>query len=445
MMRLARSLPVALVVLLALAVPAFAAVTWLDPTKDTHPRVGPRYTWNYGSSLGRTSDGRLHATYATDFINGAWASDSGPYQGVYYLRGTVGTGDAVSWSTPKRVSQTGRHAERPALTAGGSLVAVGWVTQVSYDRYKPSDPRVFFWRVNTSSGAATAWLSPVRISPGTGRVDYPVLATNGTNLYAIYTNSNNGKVQFVRDTNPADAGFTTTTLGVTDHLDTDDPNEGFGGWPGICADGNLVGVAWLDDPDGPSGPDDGAVIARVSTDGGATFSAPVTLEAKNGHLDSSWPQCDANAAKNKVVFTWTNHTAVRYAAFTGSTAGAPGTVVQFSSLGSYNGGYGPAPEFSPDGTKVGIAITACKDTALTRDCNYYSTQARSELFWTEGATGSWPAPVKIAAVSKDRPKANLNDYASVVWYDADTRFVTYNTWEPNYSRYQIHLQTGRGT
>jgi hypothetical protein len=443
MRRRAPAIPLAALIVLCLAVPALAAVTWLDPTAE-HPRVGQRYTWNYGSSLGKTADGRLHTAYTTDFVDGTWASDTGPYQGVYYHRGTVGTGDAVSWSTARRVSQTSRHADRSVVTAGGSLVAVGWVTHASYDRYKPSDPRVFFWRVNTRSGAGTAWLSPVRISSSTGRVDYPVLATNGTNLYAAYTNSDNGAVIFVRDTNPSDSAFERLRLGVTDHKDSDDPAEGFGGWPGICANGNLVGVAWLDDPDGPTGPDDGAVVARVSTDGGATFGSVVTLEPKNGHRNSSWPQCAANAATNRIVFVWTTPAAVRYAVFTGSTPGTPGTVANFSSLGAYNGGYGPAPEFAPDGSKVGIAIPACKDTALTNDCNYYSTQARIEQFWTEGTIGSWPTPVKIAAVSKNRPKITINDSPSVVWYDADTRFVTYNAWEPKYSRYEIQLQTGEG-
>ena len=63
-----------------------AAVTWSAPVG-----AGPTYSWNYGQALARTKSGTtnfLHTQYTTDFVNGMFVADNGPYMGVYYRRGT---------------------------------------------------------------------------------------------------------------------------------------------------------------------------------------------------------------------------------------------------------------------------------------------------------------------------------------------------------------------
>lgn len=432
------SVPLALGLVLVLAGSALAAVSWLDPTVE-HPRIGAKWTWNYGSSLGVTDDGNLHTAYVTDYVGGNWVSDSGPYEGVYYLRGTVAGDDTVAWTRPKRVSPGTKHSDRSVATSEGSYVYVGYVTVRSYDNYDPAQPRVFYFRSNDNGGAATDWNAPVKMSPGTGRVDYPVIAAGGNNVYAIWTNSANGNMMFGRST---DNGLTWTKSAkwATTKMDTDDAAEGYAGWPGICADGNVVGIAWIDDPSGK-------ISAVVSRDGGATFGAETALTATDGHLDNSWPQCAAfDGASDRVVFTWTNNDLVNASIFTNSkTVFTTTTVYDYDGV-TYDGGYGPAAEFSPDGSEIGVAFTACKPVIAT-PCNYYNTKARVDLYWSEGpANGSaWGAEQLLGTRTTTRKNANLNDYPSIIWYDADTRFVEYNAWTPSWFRYQIHLQTGSGT
>ena len=58
-----------------------AAVTWSAPVG-----AGPTYSWNYGQALARTKSGTtnfLHTQYTTDFVNGMFVADNGPYMGVY--------------------------------------------------------------------------------------------------------------------------------------------------------------------------------------------------------------------------------------------------------------------------------------------------------------------------------------------------------------------------
>src|SRR5882672_1305197 len=60
-----------------LAAPATAAPAWgPQRTVDT-------WAWSSGSSFARTSNGDLVALEATDFSQGAFATDHGPYMGVF--------------------------------------------------------------------------------------------------------------------------------------------------------------------------------------------------------------------------------------------------------------------------------------------------------------------------------------------------------------------------
>lgn len=434
------SVPTALGLVLVLAGTALAAISWESPTAE-HPMVSKKWSWNYGSSLGMTDDGKLHMTFTTDKVGSEWVSDSGPMQAVYYRRGTVDGSNDVSWSKPKKVSSSKKHFDRSSNTAESEWVYVGMVTHKSYDSYDSAQPRTFYFRSNSNYGAGDSWNPLVKMSPGTGRVDYPVIAAAGDNVYAIWTNSDKGKMVFKRSTDNG-ATWTSANLGTVTKLDSDDAAEGYAGWPGICADGNLVGAAWIKSPTGN-------IVARISTDGGATFGAVTEIEDANGHLDSSWPQCTAyDGATDRVAFATTNRDKVFLHAFTDSATSFTTYTVYDYDGATYNGGYGPAPEFNGTGSRIGVGFTGCKPTSATPDCDYFDKFARVDLLWTEAATSdlsTWTSAQLLATKSTTRKNANLNDYPSVVWYDADTRFVTYNSWTPTWFRYQVDLQTGDGT
>lgn len=413
-----------------MATAALAATTWYPNTDgSTLHTVGGNNSWNYGSSLGETSGGALHLAYATDKIPGkGWVTDAGPYQGVYYTRSLDG---GTTWTKPKRLNKSTQHAERSSLWADGTCVYVTWVSQKSYDNYLSTDPRVLFVRVNCNEGDPLSWGPITKLSSGTGRVDYPVVAADGTNGYVIWTNSNNGKVMFALST---DSGvtWTTTSLGTTSRPDFDDPTEGYGAWPGICAGADEVGTLWMSNTAGK-------LVARVSTNDGASFGTETTLESGNAGANHDWGQCDISDA-GKIAFAWTNPTAGRVAVWDTGTYGSGVTFTTFSSSGTYKGGYGPAPAWSPDGSKLGVAWGDCR----TSGCDYYSTLDRVDLAWDESSDGgaTWGTDTILAssAVSGKR----INDYPSVIWLDNSTRLVQYNGWTANYTNYRLYLQVGTG-
>ena len=141
-------------IVLALAV---AGAAFLAAPATAAPGWGPQRTvdtwaWSSGSSFARAADGDLVALEATDFSQGAFATDHGPYMGVF---ARTSSDRGATWSAPVRVSQGGKQADRAALAVSGGSTYAAWVTQLSYDDYDPSAHRVLYFRANTGSGWGT--------------------------------------------------------------------------------------------------------------------------------------------------------------------------------------------------------------------------------------------------------------------------------------------------
>ena len=149
-----------------LATPAAAAPSWgQQRTVDT-------WAWAVGSSFARAADGDLVALVTTDFSQGGFATDHGPFMGVF---ARTSSDRGATWSAPVRVSQANKHADRAALAVSGGTTYAAWVTQRSYDNYDPSRPRVVFFRANPGGG----WGKTVALTKKKGRVDSPSIAASG--------------------------------------------------------------------------------------------------------------------------------------------------------------------------------------------------------------------------------------------------------------------------
>ncbi|MGZ8646460.1 MAG: hypothetical protein ACXWX3_09255, partial [Actinomycetota bacterium] len=175
------NLAVKLAVVLALAV---ATSTLLAPPATAAPAWGPQrivdtWAWSGGSSFARTGDGDLIALVATDFSQGSFATDHGPYMGVF---ARTSSDRGATWSASVRVSQVNRHADRAALAVAGGSTYAAWVTQQSYDNYDPSKPRVLFFRANSGGG----WGKTVALTKKKGRVDSPSIAASGKRVYVAW-------------------------------------------------------------------------------------------------------------------------------------------------------------------------------------------------------------------------------------------------------------------
>ena len=202
---------------------ALAAVTWGSPSS-----AGPTYSWNFGQALARTKSGTtsfLHTQYTTDFVNGMFVADNGPYLGVYYRRGNS-TGS--TWTSTKRLNGSSEHATNGALAASGQHVYVAYsVLSGIHDGYDPAAPRLPRVAVNTNYGANTAWLTPKSNFIQT-RIDRPAVAAAGAWAYMVFTDADTGEIYVATNlgTNTEDSGWGGSgTVGMTTRL-AEDSDEG---------------------------------------------------------------------------------------------------------------------------------------------------------------------------------------------------------------------------
>lgn len=373
--------------------------------------VGPSNTWNAGYGLARTVKAAtqyLHALYATDRVSGRWASDTGPYVGVYYLRSTNGT----SWTTGKRLNPTNQHAARLGIAAAGSRVYAVWASQTKIDPMSATAPRVLYLRVNTNHGDSAAWRSIVRLSPTTGRVDYPTVAASGSDVHVAWTDSVTGTVKLASSTDGG-ATFKTVSLGTT----TAGTSANKTGIPAVAVSGSTVIVVWL-------GNNSGAIKARVSTNRGKTWGSILGLAStSNGYFGAA-------VRGSRIGVTWTDGQGVIYRQRTLSGWAAPVVVVPT------DGVHGQAAWTVALQDPNRVALTWTEDA---------DAPGWSSLRWIESADGgaSWYAQQTIE--TSDVPGRRANDFASVLWPSASTRYIVWNGWVPGGSTsYRLWIRRGTG-
>ncbi|HEX5017980.1 MAG TPA: hypothetical protein VFX15_10400 [Actinomycetes bacterium] len=415
---------------------AWAAVAW-TPAANGGTTDGQAFgaaNWAYGGNFEKSANGSVWAALTTDKIGNTWASDAGPYQGIYVRKGTVdpATG-ATTWAKAKRVSPGKKHGEAGSLSTGGSNnnVYTTWLTWKSYDNYDVTDPRQAQFRALVGG----TWQPVVNLTSGKStRVDYPVVAGSGNTVLVAYTNANNGNIVVRRS---IDAGVTwgSTNAGTTNRLDPDDSAAGFAGWPTICADGAGAVVSWVSN---------NQINIRTSNDGGATWRPTVSVGTSAG-ADRGWSQCDVEG--NRIGLAWNENDGVKYAEYsvaTGNATTAAKTVIALPSTldgTTFNAAYAVAPALTGAGT-VGIAAPLC----VQNGCDYNDKATRIHLYWTESTNngGSFNTPTVLAQPTSANKK-NLNDSPAPMYYDSDTRLVMYNGYNAAYTNYRLYLARGNGT
>lgn len=415
---------------------AWAATTW-TPAADGGTTDGQAFgaaTWSYGGNFDKALNGKVWAAYTTDKPGGTWASDAGPYQGIYVASGTVdaATG-ATTWGKAKRVNPGTKHGEAGSLATGGSNnnVYTTWLTWKSYDNYNVSDPRQAQFRAFVEG---QGWQPIVNLTSGkTFRVDYPVVAGAGNTVLVAYTNANNGNVVVRRST---DAGVTWSSVnaGTTNRLDPDDAAAGYAGWPTVCAEGNNAVVTWVDN---------NQINVRTSNDGGASWRAAVKVGSSAG-ADRGWGQCDI--AGDRIGVTWNENDGVYYAEYSGASGNATTAAKKVIALPgtldgvTFNASYSGAVALNGAGT-VGIAAPLC----VQNGCDYNSNTTRIHLYWTESTDngGTFDTPTLLSKPTSSNKK-NLNDSPAPLYYDNDTRLVMYNGWTAGYQNYRLYLARGNG-
>jgi hypothetical protein len=409
---------------------ALAAVTF----GAQNTTIAPAYSFNYSNSMDSTGTGgslKLHEAYASDAL--------APKEGVYYDSSANGT----TWSAPKLLSGTA-VAERPGLAAAGSTVIVGWATQTSYNAYDPAAKRVFQVRVSGDNGATFA--PAVSLSPGAGRVDYPIVGAaqttfGTTNLYAIWTDANNGNIRFRMSSNGGSTWSTAITLG-TSTADAAD-GEGRFGYPSIAATGKLIAATWISNNTGTvqvRGAEltsAGSAAAIGGWDATATLTGKMPLKT-NGYAIASASPSDTG----RVTVAWNTATAIKVSTYTVSGWNSLAGTNVYTLPAPYTGAYGIAAEPTAGGGMV-VSGAFCKDTSLANDCDYEKKTARIDLLAFTSANSTAFSALQVVS-SSSQAKQPINDAPSIV-YDAGKTYLQYNGWTANYSNYRVFIKVGTGS
>jgi hypothetical protein len=407
-------------------VTATAAQAAIDLTPIRH--VSAPSSWTVGNAMGR-SEAYLHTAWASDCPppTGACATDSGPFVGVFWRRSPIGS--PAHWSAPTRVSPAGAHAVRPSVAAAGSHVYVTWVTQRSYQNYRPKAPRRVWIRVGNQQGVS--WSAPLALSGTTTRADYPVVAASGDAVWVLWTSADTGAIRMASSPD-AGGSWTTTTIGTTSS--GRGSAEGFAGYPAIGASGTNLVAAWF-------ATNAGRQVALTSSSGGTDWtssSTPAQISGGSPNDGNRYPVARGadDGASNRVAVGYTTATGVAVRVFDGATLSAElavdGPWPVSSSGQRWSGAYGAAAApFGTDG--VAVAYAACRSRPGVKDpCRPNAKSARIDTLYRESpnAGSSWSKRRILARATK---AARVNEAVSL---EADgpsgSRWLTWlartNTW-----------------
>ena len=232
----------------------------------------------------------------------AWAEQLGTTeftQDIYFSRST---NDGVSWSAPTRVdlgdNLNAHDSDLPkiAVTDTGIVGVIWEETRDAFQQQSTNDD-IFF---NRSVDGGVTW-QPVSIALNTGTagahvtsdIDRMWLCATGNTFHVTWEEdslTSLGGNEELWYTRSTDGGQTwSTPVTLNANPGGEDVDE-----PKVEADGNLVFVTYVDSNDD--------VIGVRSIDGGATFSAPVRIESDpNGNADEPTLKVKGNV----IVVAWT--------------------------------------------------------------------------------------------------------------------------------------------
>jgi len=400
-------------------------------------RAAAPFSWNPGKSLA-TAGGRLLSAWASDCPppSGACATDRSPTMGVFVQRSPAAAVPAA-WGRPKRMSPHDVQAERSSIAADGNLAVVGWVTQTSYLHYRPTARRSFWIRISTDHGAT--WRAPHRVSLLRGRVDYPRLAVQGHEIFAVWTDANNGAIRFATTTDLG-ATWSKRTVGTTSST-SDGVRQGFAGLPDIGVSGTNVALVWFSNPNGKQ-------LVELSSIGGTDLSSstPSTTLVASSPNDG---QRYAGAAGSlipgdpRVAIAFTTPGQLLVRVWDGVTLGPEITVASFPvAVGGvvYTGGYGPA--VLPTGSDgLVVAFAGCRRRSnVPNPCDPTDGAARIDILSRESADGGGTWGPSRRLVDATKAPYRVNDEPSIA-LTTGRRRIAFDSYQPSFVAYLVRMRS----
>jgi hypothetical protein len=399
------------------------AATWTAPSAVT-----PNHAWSGPGSLARTGGPTpyLHMVYTTDRIGGVQVSDGGPYQGVFYRRRAQ---NGTTWSAPKRLSQPGKHADRPVIVATDELVTVMWQTFESYDHPDTSADRRLWLRQSDDRGST--WMPAKERSNPAGDPGYPMephaIGAAGNEVVYAEMRSSSGDI-FVWDYTCDGQGGCGGSGSAQGHTTNPGPH-GFAGYPAFDVSGRKFALAWMADGSG-------TIKARFATDW--RFGPTVTVATGSRHTRAG---IGIDIAGDRAVVAWSTGSSIKVRVRTGSTFGPVRTIASFSAGGTFKSGYLPAVQLVGS-QGIGVGWSECRRA----DCSASAgSRAGVDLAWRESSDNGahWSSKTTLANASTTAD-GRRSEAPSIAWAGAATRFVLFSTSSANHALERVDLRRGSG-
>jgi hypothetical protein len=423
------------VVVLAMLTVSLTAMDARADWTPIKPASAPS-SWNTGKALAAT-DGFVLSAWANDCPppSGRCATNGQPKMGVFVQRARSNV-RRLRWSTPRRMSPKGVHAERTTLAADGPRAIVGWVTQTRYRGFRPAAKRVFWIRRSGNEGKA--WGARIRLSNPQGRVDYPRVALEGSRAYAVWTDADDGRIRFAMSTD-AGRSWTRTTVGSTTAVGGR-PSHGFAGLPDIGVSGSNVVITWYTDGGGRQ-------VALTSSNAGGDLgpsSIPTELTASgppNG-VRYAAAQGATDGLSNRVAVAYTTATGLAVRVWVGGVLNLERTVATwpFTVDGqSYADGYGPA--VLPSGTSsLTVAFAACRSRPIANDCDAFDPGARINVVVRDSGDAGFTWSSFDPITDATDPPYRTNDEPSLARTGSVLR-VSFVRYQSDFSDFRVSART----
>lgn len=376
-----------------------------NPTRDAITTLTPGSSKGYAPTATVDSAGRVHA---------AWIDNrSGTYQ-IYHRIWTNG-----GWEAGDRaIRANGSLQDRPSLAAtSDGRVHILYVSG-------PSPQYAFFDGSNWQQANA----------PGGGgkSANSAALTSDGTNLYAVWSITNNNNVHVVNFNQGVNGNWGTTRAISRDGEFSDNPTAFFN-----KANGKVY-AAWT------SG--DSREIALREIDPNGAMSDVVNI----GRGPSNWPMGDGGTAG--VAIVWQDKSSGQEEVIVRSATGSAkprGSIAINSEFTPLLGGAGVAGSFDATVTNTGGRATS---VTLTPDGAEKITQNFSDPSTTI-TNISFSPPVKLCEQRTIRgtltgPGGTSDEFSATAWIDRDvdaTATLVNENGDPNYtnaSEVQVRIASG---
>jgi hypothetical protein len=293
-------------------------------------------------------------------ITAIWAR----FDGSVSIQAAFSIDGGATWSAPVDVSASGQFAQAPKIVTDGARITAVWTES------NGSNDEVL--SASSTDGGAS-WSTPVSLSDGSQNAFFPQIVTDGTTITAIW-NWFDGSNEVVQSASSTDGGATWSAP-----VTLSDPGESTGN-PQVTTDGTTITALW----NRFDGSND-RIQAANSTDGGATWSTPVTLSDAGGSAFGA----SAVISSTAIVATWTRSDGTNYRIQSASSTDGGATWTTPVTV-SEPGQDAFTQQMVTDGTII---------TVLWKQSDGVSNRIRS-AFSTDGGS-TWSSPVNLSAAGGD--------------------------------------------